>query len=145
MSAATKPAARRADGSSIAVAVLAALAAAGLFLFPAFTLSRSFNGAGSLLVHPGRVMDYTGFLSPTLPGFQWVTLAGWLVLLAALGVAALALARSRWLGLAGWVLLAVSVLHVFAFVRAVDVAQLPLLGGDNPLPFRRLPFQKFGP
>lgn len=127
------------------VAGLALAAAAGLFLLPFATVSRQFGGEGALLVLPGRVLDFTGFLPAQLPDFRVVGVVGWLLLAVLLALAFAALARPRLALPAGIAVIALAAVGIAVFVRAIDVVQLPLLTADPPTPFRRLPFRSFGP
>ncbi|NJK45595.1 MAG: hypothetical protein HC933_16160, partial [Pleurocapsa sp. SU_196_0] len=74
----------------VALAALAAFVAVSSFALPSFTLTRSFSGNGAMLVHPGNIVDFTGFLPDALPEFGAVTVTIWLAVLALVGVAALA-------------------------------------------------------
>lgn len=139
----TAPRPSRPDSLTLAVVILALIAVVSAFITPTATLSRSFGGEGAILVHPGRILDFTGFLPKELPDFTWVSLFGWLTIIAALALAVLGWLRSRWLLVAGIVVIALGALTVGAFVRAVDVVQFPLIDGGTA--YRRLPFQKFGP
>lgn len=139
----TAPRPSRPDSLTRAVMILSLIALIGAFLVPTATLSRSFGGEGTILVHPGRVMDFTGFLPKELPDFSWVTILGWLTIIALVVLGALGWLRSRWLMVAGIVVIALGALTVAAFVRAVDIVQFPMI--DAGTAYRRLPFQKFGP
>ena len=84
-------------------AVFAVLLAAASLAVPSFTLSRSFSGEAAMLVHPGQVVDFTGFLPKVLPDLGLVTLFTWLSAVMLLVVAGLAWTRSRWLWVSGLV------------------------------------------
>jgi general nucleoside transport system permease protein len=139
----TAPRPSKPDPLTRAVVILSVIAAVAAFLVPTATLSRAFGGEGAILIHPGRVMDFTGFLPQQLPDFTWVTIFGWVTMLALVGLAALAWVRSPGLTVAGIVVIVLGALMVAAFVRAVDVVQLPLLEAGTA--YRRLPFRNFGP
>jgi simple sugar transport system permease protein len=113
------------------------------FLVPSFTLTRGFSGNAAMLVHPGLIVDFNGFLPKALPDFGATTLLTWVVMLTLLVASALAFTGSRLLWLGGVVLVATIVAVTFAFVRAMDIVQIPLIEAGTA--FRRLPFQGFGP
>ncbi len=121
-------------------AILTALAS---FLVPLGTLSRSFGGEGALLIHPGRILDFTGRLPSTLPDFAGVTLVAWLLILALLVLAGLAFTRSRWTLVAGVLVIVLTIIDTALFVRAIDLIQAPLLAAGTA--YRRLPFRNLGP
>jgi simple sugar transport system permease protein len=135
--------ATRPDSLTIAVVALSLVAAVGAFLIPTATLSRSFSGEGALVVHPGRLLDFTGFLPQQRPDFGMVTVLTWLTIVALAVLAVLAWMRSRLLVVAGGIVCVLVVSIMIAFVRAVDVIQFPLL--EQGTPYRRLPFRDFGP
>jgi general nucleoside transport system permease protein len=127
----------------VALAVFAAFVAVSSLALPSFTLTRSFSGNGAMLVHPGNIVDFTGFLPETLPEFGAVTVTVWLAVLALLGVAVLAWLGSRWLWVAGVAVCALTVVATALFVSSVDAAQAPLIAAGTA--YRRLPFQNIGP
>ncbi len=121
-------------------AILTALAS---FLVPLGTLSRSFGGEGALLIHPGRILDFTGRLPTTLPDFSSVTLVAWVLILALLTMAGLAFTRSKWTLVAGVLVIVLTIIDLALFVRAIDLIQAPLLAAGTA--YRRLPFRNLGP
>jgi general nucleoside transport system permease protein len=128
---------------NVGLAVFAALTLLGCFVLPFATLTRGFGGEGAMLVHPARVVDFTGFLPPALPDFGLTTVLIWVTLLALAGTAALAWVRSKWLWVGGALVMVLVISSFAAFVLAVDANQAPLIA--NGTPYRRLPFQSFGP
>ena len=96
-----------------------------------------------MLVHPGQVVDFTGFLPKTLPDLSSVTLLTWFSALGLLGLAALAWARSKWLWVGGLVVVALFIVTTGVFVSVIDAVHAPLLAAGTT--YRRLPFQNFGP
>jgi general nucleoside transport system permease protein len=125
------------------LAGLSVLALLGLFLFPFATVSRGFGGEGTLLVHPGNIVNFANFKPDSYPDFSASTLAGWFTMLCVLVLAGLAVMRSRFVGWAGALLMLAVALQLGLMVRAIDVVQFPLLA--NGLAYRRLAFQNFGP
>ncbi len=121
-------------------AILTALAS---FLVPLGTLSRSFGGEGALLIHPGRILDFTGRLPPTMPDFSSVTLVTWILILALLTMAGLAFTRSKFTLIAGVLVIVLTLIDMGLFVRAIDLIQAPLLAAGTA--YRRLPFRNLGP
>jgi simple sugar transport system permease protein len=133
----------RRDTTDLWLAVTGAALCVLSFLMPSFTLTRAFSGDAAMIVHPGMVVNFTRFLPQTLPDFSLSTLLTWVLVVALLGVAALAWTGSRALWLGSIVIIALLVATTTAFVRAIDVVQYPLLEAGTP--FRRLSFQAFGP
>jgi general nucleoside transport system permease protein len=131
------------DRYGLVVAGFAILTALASFLVPLGTLSRSFGGEGALLIHPGRILDFTGRLPTTLPDFSSVTLVAWLLILALLAVAGLAFTRSKFTLVAGVLVIVLTLIDMGLFVRAIDLIQAPLLAAGTA--YRRLPFRNFGP
>ncbi len=131
------------DRYGFVVAGFAVLTALSSFVVPLGTLSRSFGGEGALLVHPGRILDFTGRLPPTLPDFSSVTLVTWLLILALFALAGLAFTRSKFTIFAGVLVIALTILDVGLFVRAIDMIQMPLLAAGTA--YRKLPFRNLGP
>jgi general nucleoside transport system permease protein len=131
------------DRYGLVVAGFAILTALASFLVPLGTLSRSFGGEGALLIHPGRILDFTGRLPPTMPDFSSVTLVAWLLIVALLTMAGLALTRSKWTLAAGVLVIVLTLIDMGLFVRAIDVIQAPLLAAGTA--YRRLPFRNLGP
>lgn len=125
------------------LAVFAVLLAALSFAVPSFTLARSFSGEAAMLVHPGQVVDFTGFLPKVLPDLGLVTLLTWLSVLGLLAVAGLAWTRSQWLWVGGVVVVALFIVSTGVFVSVIDGVHAPLLAAGTA--YRRLPFQNFGP
>ena len=125
------------------LAVFAVLLAAASLAVPSFTLSRSFSGEAAMLVHPGQVVDFTGFLPKVLPDLGLVTLFTWLSAVMLLVVAGLAWTRSRWLWVSGLVIVGLFIVTTGVFVGAIDAVHAPLLAAGTT--YRRLPFQNFGP
>jgi general nucleoside transport system permease protein len=131
------------DRYGLVVAGFAILTALASFLVPLGTLSRSFGGEGALLIHPGRILDFTGRLPPTMPDFAGVTLVAWLLIVALLVLAGLAFTRSKWTLAAGVLVIVLTIIDLALFVRAIDVIQAPLLAAGTA--YRRLPFRNLGP
>jgi general nucleoside transport system permease protein len=131
------------DRYGLVVAGFAILTALASFLVPLGTLSRSFGGEGALLIHPGRILDFTGRLPTTMPDFASVTLVAWLLILALLILAGLAFTRSKWTLVAGVLVIVLTIIDLGLFVRAIDLIQAPLLAAGTA--YRRLPFRNLGP
>jgi general nucleoside transport system permease protein len=131
------------DRYGLVVAGFAILTALASFLVPLGTLSRSFGGEGALLIHPGRILDFTGRLPTTMPDFSSVTLVAWLLIFALLILAGLAFTRSKWMLVAGVLVIVLTIVDLGLFVRAIDVIQAPLLAAGTA--YRRLPFRNLGP
>lgn len=131
------------DRYGLVVAGFAILTALASFLVPLGTLSRSFGGEGALLIHPGRILDFTGRLPTALPDFAGVTLVAWLLILALLVLAGLAFTQSRFTLLAGVLVIVLTLIDMALFVRAIDLIQAPLLAAGTA--YRRLPFRNLGP
>jgi general nucleoside transport system permease protein len=131
------------DRYGLVVAGFAILTALASFLVPLGTLSRSFGGEGALLIHPGRILDFTGRLPTTMPDFSSVTLVAWLLILALLGLAGLAFTRSKFTLVAGVLVIVLTLIDTALFVRAIDLIQAPLLAAGTA--YRRLPFRNLGP
>jgi general nucleoside transport system permease protein len=131
------------DRYGLVVAGFAILTALASFLVPLGTLSRSFGGEGALLIHPGRILDFTGRLPSTMPDFAGVTLVAWLLILALFGLAGLAFIRSRFTLIAGVLVIVLTLIDLALFVRAIDLIQAPLLASGTA--YRRLPFRNLGP
>jgi general nucleoside transport system permease protein len=125
------------------LAVLAATVALLSFAIPSFTLSRAFSGEGTLLVHPGNIVDFTGFLPKTMPDFSPVTLLTWLTVAALVAVAVLGWLRSGLLWLGGALLVVLVVAATGVFIATIDAVHAPLLASGTA--YRRLAFQNFGP
>ena len=123
------------------LAVFAVLLAAASLAVPSFTLSRSFSGEAAMLVHPGQVVDFTGFLPKVLPDLGLVTLFTWLSAVMLLVVAGLAWTRSRWLWVSGLVVVGLFIVSTGVFVRAIDAVHAPLLaaGTCRPVIYRSYP------
>jgi general nucleoside transport system permease protein len=122
---------------------LSLIALIGLFLFPFATVSRGFSGEGTLLVHPGNIVNFSNFKPDSYPDFSASTLAGWLTMLTVIALAALAFMRSRFVGWAGVLVMLAVALQLGLMVHAIDVVQIPLLAQGTA--YRRLAFQNFGP
>ncbi len=135
--------AKPSDRYGLVVAGFAILTALASFLVPLGTLSRSFGGEGALLIHPGRILDFTGRLPPTMPDFSNVTLVTWILILALLTMAGLAFIRSKWTLVAGVLVIVLTLIDMGLFVRAIDLIQAPLLAAGTA--YRRLPFRNLGP
>jgi general nucleoside transport system permease protein len=131
------------DRYGLVVAGFAILTALASFLVPLGTLSRSFGGEGALLIHPGRILDFTGRLPTTLPDFSSVTLVTWLLILVLLALAGLAFTRSKWTLVTGVLVIVLTIIDMALFVRAIDLIQAPLLAAGTA--YRRLPFRNLGP
>ena len=137
------PKTKSSDRYGLVVAGFAILTALSSFVVPLGTLSRSFGGEGALLVHPGRILDFTGRLPTTMPDFSSVTLVTWLLILSLLILAGLAFTRSKFTLLAGVLVIALTMIDVGFFVRAIDLIQAPLLAAGTT--YRKLPFRNLGP
>jgi general nucleoside transport system permease protein len=131
------------DRYGLVVAGFAILTALASFLVPLGTLSRSFGGEGALLIHPGRILDFTGRLPTTMPDFSSVTLVSWLLILALLVMAGLAFTQSKFTLIAGVLVIVLTIVDMGLFVRAIDLIQAPLLAAGTA--YRRLPFRNLGP
>jgi general nucleoside transport system permease protein len=125
------------------LAGLSVVALLGLFLFPFATVSRGFSGEGTLLVHPGNIVNFANFKPDSYPDFSASTLAGWFTMLTVIALVALAFMRSRFVGWAGALVMLSVALQLGLMVHAIDVVQFPLL--EKGVAYRRLAFQNFGP
>jgi general nucleoside transport system permease protein len=128
---------------NLPLAIVAVLAAVSSFALPFATLTRAFGGQAAMVVHPGIVLDFTGFLPKTLPDFSGTTLLIWLTLLALFATAGLAwfVPRLVWIGGVATVVLVIS--SFVAYAITLDAVQAPLLAAGTP--YRRMPFVNFGP
>ncbi len=131
------------DRYGFVVAGFAILTALASFLVPLGTLSRSFGGEGALLIHPGRILDFTGRLPTTMPDFSSVTLVAWVLILSLLALAGLVFIRSKLTLIAGVLVIVLTLIDMALFVRAIDLIQAPLLAAGTA--YRRLPFRNLGP
>lgn len=130
---------RFAGNLSAGFAVLAIL---GLLLFPFATYSRSFGGAGTLLLLTGHVLDITGFAAPQLPAAGLSLTLGWATLAVLALTVALALARSRWLWAGGLLALVLGVLAGATFESSLSAEVGRLLAQGTPA--RRIPYVSGG-
>ncbi len=128
---------------NLGITIFAALTLIASFVLPFATLTRGFGGEGAMVVHPARVIDFTGFLPQVLPDFGTATVLIWVTLLALAVTAGLAWTHSNWLWLGGTLVIALIVSSFAAFVIAVDTNQAPLIAAGTA--YQRLPFQNFGP
>jgi hypothetical protein len=133
------PKTKSSDRYGLVVAGFAILTALSSFVVPLGTLSRSFGGEGALLVHPGRILDFTGRLPNTMPDFSSVTLVTWLLILSLLILAGLAFTRSKFTLLAGVLVIVLTMIDMGFFIRAIDLIQAPLLAAGTT--YRKLPYR----
>lgn len=119
-------------------ALVAIVAALGLFVFPFATVYRSFDGPGTLLLFPGRLLDFSGFQPENIPNFGTTLGLGWAAFALLLLTAFAGLARQSWLWIAGLLTTLIALATIVTFEGTLGVPVRELVAQGTPL--RRIPF-----